>query len=122
VNLKIVVAGCRYYNDYHESANKLDDIITAIPKDEKITFISGKCRGADRIGEEYARKNGYEIEYFSADWKRYGRAAGPIRNKEMVKSADLIVCFWDEESRGTKSLIEICRKLNKKTVIIRIKN
>ena len=40
-----------------------------------------------------------------ADWQRYGRGAGPIRNKQIVESADLVIAFWDGKSNGTRSAL-----------------
>ena len=59
------------------------------------------------------RKNGYEIEYYPAEWKKYGKRAGPKRNEMMAQSCDYAICFWDGKSKGTKSMIEFARKYNK---------
>ncbi|MBQ8495398.1 MAG: DUF2493 domain-containing protein [Clostridia bacterium] len=81
--------------------------------------MSGGCRGADKLGERYAEENGIPTERYSADWQRYGRAAGPKRNEEMAKAADLVICFWDGNSRGTASLIA-CATKNGKTVRVKM--
>lgn len=64
------------------------------------------------MAEKYAVEMGYEIETYPADWKKYGRAAGPKRNKEMVENSNAVVAFWDGNSRGTKSLVEYAKKKN----------
>ena len=115
---KIVVAGCRHYNNYNEAKKCIDFYISEIKKENKLVFISGGCRGADMLGERYARDNGYEIKRFLADWDKYGPAAGPIRNKEMAQAADCVICFWDGKSAGTKSMIE-CTKQFKKSLRIK---
>lgn len=61
---------------------------------DDITVVSGKARGADTLGEQYAKEHGYSIQYFPADWERYGKAAGYLRNTEMAKNADALVAFW----------------------------
>ena len=111
--LKIVIAGCRNYNNYDEAKDYIDFCIREIKKNNTIVILSGGCRGADAIGERYAIENGYEIRKFVADWDKYGKAAGPIRNEQMAKDADYIICFWDYKSRGTKSMIENAKKYSK---------
>lgn len=74
-------------------------------------------RGADRIGEQYAKENGLKKTIFKAEWGKYGRAAGPIRNEEMAKIADCVICFWDGKSAGTKSMINLAKKYNKPVYI-----
>ena len=110
---RIVVAGCRWYEDYTEAKEYIDLCISEIKKENEIIFISGRCKGADLLGERYAKENGYKIEYYPANWEKYGRSAGPIRNKEMAKAADFVICFWDNISRGTKSMIDFALKLSK---------
>ena len=73
-------------------------------------IISGHASGADMMGELYAHKNKLQCELYPADWKKYGRAAGPIRNEQMAKVADRLIAFWDGKSRGTKSIINLAKK------------
>lgn len=77
------------------------------------------AQGADMLGEKYAKECGYEIHYYPADWKQYGRRAGPIRNEKMAQAADALVAFWDGSSPGTKNMIEIAKQYN---LLIRIKH
>lgn len=77
-------------------------------------IVSGNCKtGADYFGEKWAESNNIPVKLFPADWDQYGRAAGPIRNKEMAKYCDRAILFWDNNSRGTKNMIEELRKANK---------
>ena len=113
---KIVVAGCRSYKDYRQAKEFISTCLSEYA-DDTIFILSGGCFGADKFGEMYAAENGFSVEIYSADWERYGRAAGPKRNREMAKDCDEIICFWDGKSRGTKSLIEYGRKFGKKVII-----
>ena len=117
---KIVVAGCRDYTDYESAKPKLDEIIAPIASEHTVVIISGDCRGADKLGERYALENGFRIERHPADWDRHGRAAGPIRNREMAKVADYVICFWDGKSRGTKTMIDYAKAEEKERYIILI--
>ncbi len=61
---RIVVAGCRDYNNYEEAKEYIDICITEIRKRYSLVFVSGGCQGADLIGERYAKENGFAIEKF----------------------------------------------------------
>ena len=114
---RIVIAGCRNYNNYDEAKEFIDNCLIDINKENEIIIVSGCASGADAIGERYAMENGFKIEKYAADWKKYGRAAGPKRNKEMAEISDLLICFWDEKSKGTKSMIDYAEKYGKKLEI-----
>lgn len=104
---KVIVAGTRTFNDYELLKSKLDFYL----KDKtNIEIVSGCANGADKLGERYAKERGYKIKHFPADWDRYGRKAGPIRNEQMVKYADACVVFWDGDSKGSKNLIDLAIK------------
>ena len=110
---RVVIAGCRDYNNYDEAKNYIDFCLSNIRKENNIVIVSGCASGADVIGERYAKENGFEIEKYPADWKTYGRSAGPKRNKQMAEVSDYVICFWDLKSRGTKSMIDYAKKYNK---------
>lgn len=110
---RIVIAGCRDYNNYDEAKKHIDEYISDIKKDNTIIILSGGSNGADKIGERYAKENGFRIELFLADWKRFGKSAGPKRNKLMAEATDYVICFWDGKSRGTKSMIEYAQMYDK---------
>ena len=118
---RIVVAGCRNYFNYDEAKEYIDFCISEIRKENTLIFVSGCCSGADMLGERYAKENGYEIEYYPAEWNEYGRAAGPKRDLTMAKIADYVICFWDFKSRGTKSTIKYATELNKPIKIKQIR-
>ena len=118
---RVVVAGCRNYENYSEAKRYIDYCISAISKKYELIFLSGGCRGADSLGERYASENGYKLEIYQADWERYGKSAGPRRNKEMAEKADYVICFWDGKSRGTKLMIEFAKSMNKPIKIKMIK-
>lgn len=80
---------------------------------EKVTIIEGAARGVDTIAKEYAQENGWLLEEYPAEWDKYGKSAGYIRNEIMVKAADEVLILWDGESKGTKHDIDLCEKHNK---------
>lgn len=103
---RVVIAGCRHYTDYQEAKKYIDFCISEIRSQYNLIFVSGGCKGADLLGEQYARENSLKIERYPAQWEIFGKKAGPKRNKKMAEIGDFIICFWDGKSRGTKSLID----------------
>jgi len=117
---RVIVAGSRDFDDYDLLKRKLD--IFLLGRDRAgITILSGAARGADKLGERYANEHGYSIMRFPADWRSYGKAAGPIRNADMVSIAHALVAFWDGESRGTADVIAKARAKDLKVHVINTK-
>ena len=114
---RLVVAGSRDFNDYSLLSAELDKLLAG---KTNITIVSGTARGADRLGERYAAEHNLRIERFPAEWEKYHKGAGPIRNTKMVQSADAVIVFWDNESSGTKNIIECARKQDVPYRIIRV--
>lgn len=110
---RIVIAGSRGFEDYPLLKEKLDQILETEP--EPVELVSGHAEGADRLAERYAAERGLAIHVVKPDWKRFGRAAGPIRNRQMLEYAlqarPLVLAFWDGKSKGTKNTIETAKKL-----------
>ena len=75
--------------------------------------VCGLAKGADTWGAEWARGLNIPVKEFPADWNKYGRAAGPIRNKQMADYADAAIVFIWDNSRGSKNMIETMQKLGK---------
>ncbi len=110
---RVVVAGGRDYNHYEDAVAFIDYCIQNIRHRYTLVFVSGGCSGADALGERYANEHGFQIEIYPAEWKKYGRRAGPKRNQKMAEMGDYIICFWDGKSRGTYSMIYHAKKLGK---------
>ena len=110
---RVVIAGCRDYTNYDEAKVFIDYYLSDIRKGNKIIIVSGCASGADAIGERYAEENGFKVEKYPADWEKYGKSAGPRRNKQMAEVGDYVICFWDKKSKGTKSMIDYAIKYNK---------
>lgn len=115
---RVIVAGGRDFFNYRLLEEKLDRLLS--PK-ENVVIVSGMAKGADRCGEEYARKHGLQISFFPALWNQHGTRAGFIRNEEMAKNADAVVCFWDGKSSGTQHMIETARNMKLPVRIINYK-
>ena len=114
---RVIVAGGREFNDYELLKRKLDGALVN-KVSEGITIVSGAARGADKLGEQYAKERGYTIDSHPDDWDQYGKSAGYIRNKEMAQNADALLAFWDGKSRGTKHMIDLAEKQGIKVHVV----
>lgn len=72
--------------------------------------VSGGCKGPDTFGEDWATAQGIPVKRFPADWATHGRAAGPIRNSEMIEYADQVIAVWDGKSKGTGDTVRKARR------------
>lgn len=111
--MKIIIAGGRDFYDYIKVRDAYLELIDTFLVHEEIAIVSGCARGADQLGQRLATAYDLELYNFPADWEKYGRKAGPIRNTEMGEFADMALIFWDGESKGTKHMISVMERLNK---------
>ena len=119
---RVIIAGCRNYNNYAEAKKFIDLYLKELKKNCDIIIVSGGCTGADTLGERYAAENNIKVEKHPANWDKYGKRAGPVRNKEMAQISDYLICFWDGKSTGTSSMIRYARIFGLPTRIKYIKN
>lgn len=99
--MKVAVIGSRGLN-----VEKLERFLP----EETTEIISGGAKGIDTCAREYALTNGLKLTEFLPDYSRYGRAAPLKRNITIIENADLVLAFWDGTSRGTKYVIDQCKK------------
>jgi hypothetical protein len=104
---RVIVAGSRSFMDGKFMARSLDKLLARL--DSGTVIVSGGARGADTLGEQYAADRGLGMMREPADWDRYGRAAGMIRNQHMSFLSSHLVAFWNGASPGTRAMIEIAR-------------
>ena len=79
---------------------------------ETTEIISGGARGVDASAREYALRHGLKLTEYLPKYERYGRAAPLRRSIAIIENADLVLAFWDGASRGTKYVIDNCKKRN----------
>lgn len=124
---RLIIAGTRSFNNYEYLKEVCDYVLSDVVKTHTISIISGTANGADKLGERYAKDKGYKLYRFPAKWNRqsdgsYDKSAGYKRNNEMAIFASQVqkngcLIFWDGISRGTKSMIEIAKKMNINCII-----
>lgn len=102
--MRVVVTGGRNYS--------LKWIVfAALDASGATEIVHGGARGADALADEWARSRGIPVRVYEADWKSYGRSAGPIRNSYMLTDSnpDCVVAF--PGGPGTKNLVDKAKSL-----------
>jgi len=113
--MKVAIIGSRTFDDYDLLQKSLE------PYKSKITLVvSGAAKGADSLGEKWAINNNIKTLIFPADWNKYGKRAGFIRNEDIIKNCDGVIAFWDGKSKGTAHSLSLCEKNDKPYIIINI--
>ena len=127
--MKVIICGGRTFRDYDLLETKCDTILSNSTVTE---FVSGgqvtiRKRdnykyGADYLGEVYAKEKGIPVKQFLANWEKWDKVAGPLRNKEMAEyilGDGAVIAFWDGWSKGTKSMIDIATRYKLPLRVIR---
>lgn len=110
---KIIIAGSRNFENYEYLEEQTKNLIKSLNVNNAlITIISGKAQGADTLGERFAKENKLSLLEFPADWEKYGKKAGYLRNAEMANHATHLLAFWNGSSPGTKHMIDIATQKN----------
>ena len=116
---RVIIAGGRSFGDYQLLKEHCLAVLQDKLRTHHVIIISGHARGADTLGERFAKEVGLDCELHPAQWREYGRGAGLIRNAEMAKRADALIAFWDGKSKGTKHMIDIATERNLPTRVIK---
>jgi hypothetical protein len=109
--MRTIIAGSRSFNDW----NKMKEVMQSI---ECGSVICGGANGADLLGKMWAIEHGVPVIDMPADWKKYGKSAGMIRNRDMANIADQLVAFWDGISPGTRNMIDTMKRMGKPITVI----
>lgn len=86
---------------------------------EIASVVSGTCRGTDQHGEEWAKSVARPVTRFPAEWDKYGKRAGYIRNAQMAENADALIAVWDGASKGTKHMIDLAKAKGLRLLVYR---
>jgi hypothetical protein len=119
--MKVIIAGTRY----KDKVNKIpfSDFVLVAKGVERSGYnitevVCGMAIGVDKLGEQYARLKNLPVVEMPANWNAHGKAAGPIRNREMAKYADAAIIVWDGASPGSRNMINEMIRLNKPYYIV----
>lgn len=109
-DIRLIIAGGRDFKDYDKLCEVMKTFVEEHPGQD-IVVIIGTAAGADRLGERWAHDNDIPVMRYPADWQRYGKSAGFIRNRDMVSNGTHLIAFWDGQSKGTKHMIDLATEM-----------
>jgi hypothetical protein len=110
--MRTIIAGPRDYYDYKSLLEAIDKITWEITE-----VISGKATGVDALGERWAKEHNIPVKPFPADWIKYGKRAGSMRNAQMADYAEALLALYDygRKTPGTTNMIKVATE--KKLII-----
>lgn len=101
--MKVIIAGSRHFETQkvglEGACEMFSDALGPITE-----VVCGCAPGIDTLGREWALARNIPVKEFPADWGTHGRAAGPVRNRQMAEYADALILIWDGGSRGSASM------------------
>lgn len=101
--MKVIIAGGRDITSW-----PIDAVVEESGFEIDRVFCGG-ATGIDELGKQWAIRNAIPYSMFNADWRKYGKRAGPLRNELMAWRADALILIWDGKSRGSLSMRTIAR-------------
>jgi len=120
-NIKLIIAGDRNYTDFHRVSAEVDKYLSELGVSfSDVEEVCGMASGVDTLGKLWANDNGIPVTEFPALWSKYGRAAGPIRNKQMAEYGTHLIAFLKSSSKGTRNMIKIAREKGLNVKVINI--
>lgn len=98
--MKVIIAGSR-------TIGSLEEVVAAIKASgfDITEVVCGGAQGVDQLGKFWAYNAGIPTKQFNAHWNEHGKAAGPIRNREMAAYADALILVWDGQSKGSANML-----------------
>ena len=112
--MKLAVTGSRTFCDY---AWLEQCLLRSFRVEDIEAVVSGGARGADTLAARFARRHGIALIEIRADWERHGKKAGPMRNSEIIREADVLAAFWDGASAGTRDTLAKARRAGLRVLI-----
>ena len=117
--VKIAIVGSRNFKNKAFIATEVSRILLE-HQYFSTAVVSGGAPGVDTVAHALALDWGVEPIIFEANWQKYGRSAGPSRNKKIVKAADVMIAFPFPGSRGTRNSIKLMREAGKPVHVIEL--
>lgn len=112
--MRILVTGGR---DFEDQA-LLESVLDSLQSMHHIeAVLHGDASGADRLAGQWAKSRNIAVEAYPADWKKFGRAAGPIRNQKMLdENPDILIAF--PGGKGTADMVSRAKKAGLVVVVV----
>jgi hypothetical protein len=108
--MRVIIAGGRDFDDYDTLEYYCTELYEWGNRHRRRDWdhvLCGGARGADALGKRFAQEKGIDVKDYPAPWDTHGKAAGFLRNERMAENADMLIAFWDGQSKGTKHMIDL---------------
>lgn len=115
--IRLAIVGSRDFTNYNVLKIAISDVFYKNDAFKIKEIVSGGAKGADSLGDRFAKENDIPIKLFLPDWDKYGKSAGFRRNQLIVGNCDVVFAFWDGKSKGTQHSINIAKELGVSIVI-----
>lgn len=115
----LAIVGGRDFRNQTLFDQSIKSLLETYPLDTIDAVVTGGAKGADEMGKCWAVDNNIPVILFLPNWRKYGKAAGILRNGKIVDKATIMLAFWDGKSPGTKNSIQRARAKNIPLVEIR---
>jgi len=114
-HIKLAIVGSRTFSDYEKMCQEVNKNFNI---EEIECIVSGGAHGADSLGARFAIESQIQLVEFKPDWRKFGRSAGFIRNRDIINTCTHCIAFWDGQSHGTEDDINLCKKYGKPCIIV----
>lgn len=108
---RVLIYGSRGWTD----SNAIRNVILKLTKDDVV--IHGGAGGADSIAGRWAQACGIPVEVYPADWRKYGRAAGPIRNQQMIDEGKPTEAYGFRMKGASRGTDDMCRRVQQAGIL-----
>lgn len=110
--MRVLVCGGRDYGLTTEQRNKIYRVLNSLLARPDLEIISGMAKGVDSVAADWAVVHMVKLHEFPANWDKYGKSAGYIRNKQMLDEGEphLVIAF--PGGKGTAMMVDLARKAN----------
>lgn len=112
----LAIVGSRGFGGVEVFVERVEQWIVKNGRPDRI--VTGCARGTDAMARRFAADKKIPLVVKPAEWRKYGRAAGPIRNAEIVKECTTMLAFRMEMSPGTSNSIALAKKANKPVEVV----
>jgi len=115
--MKLGIVGSRDFHDYEKVKNF---IFSSINIKDIDCIVSGGAKGFDSLAEKFADEYNIKKKIFPAEWEKHGRAAGFIRNRDIVDNSDILIAVQKNKSKGTQNSIDLAKKKKISCLVLEI--
>ncbi len=119
MSVSIAIIGARTFTDYKLLCTEVLaqclvwDIDLFSSTKTPVCVVSGHCKGADLLGEKFARQYNLKILVLKPDWAKHGKRAGFLRNHDIIAAATHVIAFPSSSGSGTQHSIKLARSAGK---------